>query len=111
MRTKFILAAIAASLTTVAAATPAEAGINQRQAKQQQRIETGIANGSLTAREVNRLQRQQGRISAYEARSRADGNGLTRKERLRIKAMQDRASANIYRQKHNAQRGKQGRRV
>lgn len=105
MRTKFILAAIAASLTTVAVAAPAEARINQRQAKQQQRIDTGIANGSLNAREVNRLQRQQGHISAYEARSRADGNGLTRAERLRIEAMQDRASANIYRQKHDAQRG------
>ena len=105
MRTKFILAAIAASLTTVAVAAPAEARINQRQAKQQQRIDTGIANGSLTAREVNRLQRQQGHIAAYEARSRADGNGLTRAERLRIEAMQDRASANIYRQKHDRQRG------
>jgi len=76
MRTKFILAAIAASLTTVAVAAPAEARINQRQTKQQHRIDTGIANGSLNAREVNRLQRQQGHISAYEARSRADGNGL-----------------------------------
>lgn len=105
MRTKFILAAIAASLTTVAVAAPAEARINQRQAKQQHRIDKGIANGSLTAREVNRLQRQQGHIAAYEARSRADGNGLTRAERLRIEAMQDRASANIYRQKHDRQRG------
>lgn len=103
--TKFILAALAVSLTTVAVAAPAEARVNQRQAKQQQRIDKGISNGSLNAREVNRLQRQQGLIAAYEARSRADGPGMTKAERLRLEAMQDRASKNIYHQKHDRQTG------
>ena len=105
MRTRTLLAFLIAGMTTTAVAAPAEARINQRQAKQQQRIDAGISNGSLTAREVNRLQRQQGHIAAYEARSRADGPGLTKAERYRLHQMQDRASANIYHQKHDRQRG------
>ncbi len=105
MRTRPLLAFLIAGMTTTALASPAEARINQRQAKQQQRIDAGISNGTLTAREVNRLQRQQGHIAAYEARSRADGPGLTKAERLRLEQMQDRASANIYHQKHDGQRG------
>ncbi len=95
-------------ITTVLAlaslATPAFAGVNQRQAHQQRRISKGIQSGQLTAREVNRVQKQQSRIAAYEAQSRADGNGWSRAERKHIKKMQDRASRTIYRQKHDAQR-------
>ncbi len=105
MRTRSLLACLIAGITTTALAAPAEARINQRQTQQQHRISQGVNSGSLTAREVNRLQRQQGHIAAYEARSRADGEGLSRAERLRLDAMQDRASANIYRQKHDRQRG------
>lgn len=103
MRTKIILATLTVSLASVAVAAPAEARINQRQAKQQARISHGVNNGSLTAREVYRLQRQQGHIAAYEARSRADGHGITNAERLRLENMQDRSSRNIYRQKHDRQ--------
>lgn len=104
MRTRTLLAFLIAGMTTTAIAAPAEARINQRQAHQQQRIDKGVANGSLTAREVNRLQRQQGHIEAYEARSRADGPGMTNAERYRMEQMQDRASKNIYHQKHDRQR-------
>ena len=51
------------------AAAPAEARINQRQAHQQQRIARGVATGQLTARETYRLERQEGRIAAYDARA------------------------------------------
>jgi hypothetical protein len=105
MRTRPLLAFLIAGLSTTAIAAPAEARINQRQTHQQHRISQGINSGSLTAREVNRLQRQQGHIAAYEARSRADGPGMTNAERLRLENMQDRASRNIYHQKHDRQRG------
>lgn len=105
MRTPTLLAVLIAGLSTAAIAAPAEARVNQRQSHQQARINRGIDNGSLTAREVNRLQQQQGRIAAYEARSRADGPGLTRAERYRLEQKQDRASRNIYHQKHDRQRG------
>jgi len=63
----------------------------------------GVASGQLNARETYRLERQQGRIAGYEARSRADGGRLSWRERYRLERMQDRASRNIYRQKHDRQ--------
>jgi hypothetical protein len=102
MRIKALFAAIACG-TVAIAALPADARINQRQAHQQSRIGYGVANGSLNARETYRLERQQAHIAAYEARSRADGGGLSPRERLRSERMQDRASRNIYRQKHDGQ--------
>lgn len=101
MRNPFPLAAL--SLVALLAAVPAEARINQRQDNQQQRIAKGISTGKLTARETVRLEQQQVRIARYEARSRADGRGLNRAERARLEAKQDRASRNIYRQKHDRQ--------
>ena len=101
MRIAFLFAA-ALGLAAIAAA-PAEARINQRQAHQQQRIARGVADGQLTARETYRLERQEGRIAAYEARSRADGGGLSARERVRIEHMQDRESRRIYHQRHDAQ--------
>ncbi len=106
MRIRIALAAIACTLGVTAAAVPADASINKRQHKQQVRISKGINNGSLTARETNQLQRQQGRIAAYEARNRADGNGLNRRERANLQQMQNRASKNIYRNKHDRQRAR-----
>jgi hypothetical protein len=95
---------IAAMCSLVAlAATPAEARINKRQAHQLNRIASGIDSGRLTPREAAVLTRQQASIARFEARSRADGPGLTRVERVRIEARQDRASRTIYRQKHDAQ--------
>lgn len=85
----------------VAAAAPAEARINKRQGNQQARILQGVGNGSLNARETYRLERQQAGIARLEARSRADGGGLNWRERYRIEKRQDRASRNIYRQKHD----------
>jgi hypothetical protein len=85
------------------AAAPAEARINQRQAHQQHRIYNGVRTGELTPHETWRLERQQARIARFEAHSRADGVGLSWRERYRIERMQGRASRNIYRQKHDEQ--------
>lgn len=90
-----------AAITLLAIAVPAEARINQRQDRQSVRIVNGVENGSLTEREAKGLAKQQARIAAYEARSRADGPGMTKAERVRIENMQDRASHNIHRQKHD----------
>ncbi len=98
-----LLAIATCGVAAVATALPANARINQRQQHQQHRIAKGIQNGSLTAHEAVHLERQQVRIARYEARSRADGGGLNFNERARIEAMQDRASRNIRRQKHDAQ--------
>jgi hypothetical protein len=94
----------AALLGTAAfAATAADARINQRQGREQARIHHGVQSGQLTARETYRLEREQAHIARYEAASRADGPGLTWRERARLERMQDRASRDIYRQRHDAQ--------
>ena len=103
MRIRIAFAAALLGTATLAAAAPAEARINQRQAHQQHRIYNGVASGQLTSREMVRLERQQARIARYEARSRRDGPGLTGRERTRLERMQDRASRNIYRQRHDRQ--------
>ncbi len=84
------------------AQTPAEQRIDQRQDRQAQRIEQGVASGELTRREARRLQRQQAGVAAAEARAESDGR-LTRREAARLERRQDRTSARIYRQKHDRQ--------
>jgi hypothetical protein len=103
MRTKYIIAAAVCGIAAAATTAPAFARINQRQAHQQHRIANGVHSGALTAHEAVRVERQQVRIARYERQSRADGGGLNFNERARIEHMQDRASRNIYHQKHDAQ--------
>lgn len=95
---KRIIIAIAAIGTLVA--TPAIAGVNDRQHNQRDRIGQGWRSGELTPRETYRLGRQQSRIGRTEARMRSDGR-FTYRERARLHTRQDRASANIYAKKHN----------
>jgi hypothetical protein len=76
--------------------------IDGRERCEQRRINQGVRSGELTRREAGRLRAEQFRISAYEARARSDGS-LTRAERYRLDRMLDRASRDIYRQKHDGQ--------
>jgi hypothetical protein len=74
--------------------------ITAREQRQQERIQQGIQSGQLTPREAYRLKAQQSRIAAAENRMKADGR-LTRAERAKLTRMQNRASNNIWRKKHN----------
>ncbi|BBA69260.1 hypothetical protein [Geobacter sulfurreducens] len=74
--------------------------VDQRQANQQSRIQGGVANGALTPVEAGRLEEQQARIARAESRMKSDGT-LTGKERARLHRLQDNASRDIYRKKHN----------
>lgn len=76
--------------------------IDQRQANQEQRMDQGIASGQLNEREANRLNKQQEHINKMEDRAKSDGV-MTKKERARIGAAQDRASRHIVREKHDRQ--------
>ena len=76
--------------------------IDERQANQEKRIDQGIASGQLNQREANRLDRQQDRIDRMENKAKSDGV-MTKKERARIVAAQDRASRHIAREKHDRQ--------
>lgn len=74
----------------------------QRNINQQQRIENGIQNGSLTNREVAKLERGQARVARKEARAGADGH-VGAGEQARIQRSENRQSRRIHREKHDAQ--------
>jgi len=75
-------------------------GIERRDARQDQRINNGVRDGSLTHGEANRLERGQDHINRYEARARSDGV-VTPQERGRIDQMQNNESRRIYADRHN----------
>jgi hypothetical protein len=87
------------------AAEPAPANmprVDQRQAKQEARIEQGVKSGELNARETLRLEREQKHIAVAETKAEADGK-VTNKERARLAHMQNKASRDIHHQKHDGQ--------
>ena len=99
--------AAAAASTTVfaqAASSPAATpGIDARQARQEPRIDKGVASGQLNKRETRRLDREQGAIQRVENKTKTDGT-VTAHERKRLHHMQHHASKDISRQKHDAQK-------
>lgn len=56
--------------------------VDQRQAHQQQRIDQGVASGSLTGTEATRLHHGQARVAAAESQAKADGAVTQRKKRI-----------------------------
>ncbi|MDH4390941.1 MAG: hypothetical protein QE285_05890 [Aquabacterium sp.] len=91
-----------AGLAAAQATTTDAPRVDARQAHQQARIADGVANGSLTRPEARRLQQQQRHIRHAERHAKADGT-VTAQERHRLHRLQDRASRNIQRQRHDAQ--------
>ena len=73
----------------------------QRNVNQQQRINNGIGNGSLTNREVGSLERGQAHVDRREANAAANGR-VGRAEQRRIQNAENRQSGRIYNKKHNA---------
>ena len=76
----------------------------QRNANQQTRIENGLKTGELTTREAGKLEREQTAIAHEEHTALKDGK-LSQQEKNKINSMQNKASADIYAQKHDAQVG------
>jgi hypothetical protein len=80
----------------------AENEVNQRQENQQDRIANGVANGSMTAHETAKVERQESAIH-HEVKTdrQANGGTLTPQERRRVNRQQNHESREIYRDKHN----------
>jgi dephospho-CoA kinase len=97
-----LLSAAVLAQTAQAADAPATPRVDAREANQEKRISNGVNNGSLTARETLRLEREQKRINVAEANAKADGT-VTKNERKHLHKMQNAASRDIYKQKHDAQ--------
>jgi hypothetical protein len=94
-----VLSLVLPALAFAQANTP---GVDQRQANQERRIDQGVASGSLTQREANRLERGQERVDRMENRAKSDGV-VTARERARLHQAQDVQSRRIYTQKHDRQ--------
>jgi len=101
MNLRTLVAACAAivAIPVFAQSTPV---IDKREARQEARIDQGVASGQLTPRETVRLEKGQQRVDNMEAKAKADGV-VTPRERTKIRHAQNVESRRIYRQKHDAQ--------
>lgn len=105
-----VAAAVLAFATFAAAAQEGAASapgtntprIDARQARQEHRIDQGIASGELTKREARRMNRQQIAVNKAEDKAKADGT-VTAQERRQLTKAQNATSRHIHRQKHDAQ--------
>ena len=77
--------------------------VDARQAKQEKRIDKGVASGQLNEKEANRLEKQQAHVDKVETKAKADGT-VTAAERRHVTRAQNNTSAHIYQQKHDAQK-------
>ena len=90
-----------ATQTPTPAAKP-DPSIAQRKENQQDRIANGVKSGQLTAGETARLEnQQQGIRREISADKQANGGTLTGLDKKSINQSENRASRNIYRDKHN----------
>lgn len=72
----------------------------QRDVNQQQRINNGVRDGSLTNHQASRLERGQSRVDAREARAGADGH-IGAREQRNIQRADNRQSKRIYNKRHD----------
>jgi hypothetical protein len=101
---KVMMAALLAGLGSAAWAQAPANEINERQRSQQKRIGEGVENGSLTAGEAARLEKQEGAIHhEVQQERKANGGSLTPEERRQVRRQQNRESKRIYKQKHDGQ--------
>ncbi|MDQ2972383.1 MAG: hypothetical protein M3R20_05305 [Pseudomonadota bacterium] len=76
----------------------------ERNVDQQQRIEQGLQSGQLNNHEASRLEQGEARIDHTEQHDLRNGS-LSASEKAQIQREQNRESAAIYGQKHDAQKG------
>jgi len=76
----------------------------QRDINQQQRIEQGLQNGTLTTREGAELERQQADIDRLQQKALRDGT-LSGADQARLRAAQNAESRQIYLANHNGVNG------
>ncbi|MDO7851360.1 hypothetical protein [Hymenobacter convexus] len=105
MNTRLFSVAVALLATThltVSHAQTRTPGVNARQARQEARINRGVATGQLNARETARLQGREANLQAEKRAVKADGV-VTPQERHQLRRTENRDSRAIHRQKHDGQ--------
>lgn len=100
--TSIIAAALAATTIAVTSVPAAADWIDDRQARQMQRIEQGLRSGQLTRSEYYRLVEQQREIARLERMLSRDGR-LSPRDRVLLSQLQNEASRDIFWQKHDAE--------
>ena len=103
IRIALIALALAATTTAASAHEYGRAErIDAREAAQARRIQQARRAGELTWYETLKLKAEQRRIHRMEAWAKRDGY-ISREEARRIRAAQEEASRNIYRESHDGQ--------
>jgi hypothetical protein len=94
--------ALAVSLLFAGAAAAQSTGSTvQRDVNQQERIEQGLQSGELNTREAGQLEKQEATVDKMQSKALKDGT-LTPAEKARLQRAQNKVSADIYKDKHNA---------
>ena len=102
---------IAASLVIVPASTMVAQSttyhqrhsVNARDARQQARINKGVADGQITPKGAAAADSHQAHLNAEQSNMRAADNGhLTAQDRHTIARQQDRTSQRLYNRNHNS---------
>jgi uncharacterized membrane protein YebE (DUF533 family) len=101
MKSNLLVAALL-SVTALSAFAQPTPVIDQRQAKQEARIEQGVASGQLTSHEAAKLERGQRHVAKVKANAKADGV-VTPAERAHISHAQNVQSRRIAKEKHDRQ--------
>lgn len=79
--------------------------VNARNARQQNRINKGVADGQIMPKGAAAADAHQAHLNAEQSRMRAaDGGHLTAQDRHKIARQQDRTSQHIYARNHNRAR-------
>jgi len=91
-------------LSTGALAESNAAADQERNLDQQQRIEQGLKSGALTTKEAGKLEREQQHIDHMEAKDLKNGS-INPAEQARLNAAENKASRDIYKEKHDAATG------
>lgn len=78
-----------------------EAQVERRAARQQKRIDKGVASGQMTPKEAAHAEKREAKLQGDVAKAEADGK-VTKKEQAKLNAEENRNSRKIYRKKHNA---------
>jgi hypothetical protein len=104
---KSILAAIVATSVALPGYTFAQSTprVDERQEKQDKRIERGLQKGQITKKEAERLEKGQERIENLEEKALQDGK-VTKQEKRRIEKAQDTQSQRIRKERHDEQNKK-----
>ncbi len=95
--------ALAFLLAGPAWARPHDPVVKERERNQKARIHEGVKSGELTKGEAKGLRHEQKAIHQEEKAFKSDGK-LTRAERRKLHHDQDKASRDIYQEKHDAQK-------